>query len=71
MSFFNEANELASRLVWGCSYQDSAVICPLDEVALVRGGDRIVVPAPEQSERAWAETATLLEAMMRDGWRVV
>jgi hypothetical protein len=69
MSAFNEANELASQLVWGRRYCGDEPCEKLDELVFVQSGERRVVPAPrDSSHEAWAGTAVLIESLPREGW---
>jgi hypothetical protein len=69
MSAFNEANELASQLLYGRHYLDDEPCEKLDELVFVRGSERSVVRAPrDASHESWASAATLIESLLRDGW---
>jgi hypothetical protein len=74
MSAFNDANELASQLLYGCHYIDNEPCEPcvkLEQVVLVRGNDRQIIYAPsDTSHMSWVKTATILEALFHEGWDV-
>jgi hypothetical protein len=71
MSAFNEANELASQLVWSRHYCSDEPCEKLNEVVLCRDGERKVIPAPsDPTHEVWGDTATFLENLFKEGWTV-
>lgn len=72
MSDFSTANEYASELVWGKHYQTGERCKKLNELILVRGKKRKVVPAPSKAtHEAWGNIASLVQALLHDGWTVL
>jgi len=70
MSIFNEANDLASQLVFGRCYQSDEP-CPKPERLVFAKGDSIaVVTAADSIDDEWAETASSIERLLREGYRL-
>jgi hypothetical protein len=69
MSNFNQANELASELVFGETYDGKALDTPRPErLVFVNGGSTAVVTAHERSQQEWGEVATAIEYLLHDGY---
>src|SRR5437868_2797093 len=70
MSNFNDANNLASELVFGCYYQ-SKEPCPQPErLVFVKEDSTAVVTSLEESEEEWAGVANIIHSLFLDGYRL-
>jgi hypothetical protein len=70
MSIFNEANDLASQLVYGRYYQSNEP-CPRPErLVFVKGDSIAVVTATESIHDEWAETASSIDRLLLEGYRL-
>ena len=68
MSNFNDANDLASELVFGRYYQ-SEEPCPKPERLVFVGGDSTaVVTAKEETHAEWAEAANTIHRLFNQGY---
>lgn len=68
MSSFNDANELASELVFG-RYYLSKEPCPKPERLVFVGGDSTaVVTAKEETHAEWAEVANTIHRLFNQGY---
>jgi hypothetical protein len=68
MSAFNEANELASQLVYGRHYQDREAPCEkLTQLVFTRKEQEIIVAPPEATHDAWMNAANRIERLLRSG----
>ena len=72
MSNFNQANEMASELVFGETYQSNE---PLDaprseRLVFINGDSTAVVTAREESHQEWGAVATAIERLLHDGYRI-
>lgn len=71
MSSYNEANEMASELVFGTTYDGEALGRPKPErLVFVKGDSIAVVTATESIHDEWAETASSIERLLREGYRL-
>ena len=70
MSNFNDANNLASELVFGRYYQ-SEEPCPQPErLVFVKDDSTAVVTSLEESEEEWAGVANIIHSLFNDGYRL-
>jgi hypothetical protein len=68
MSTFNDANDLASELVFGRYYQCKEP-CPQPERLVFVGGDSTaVVTSKEKTHAEWVEVANTIESLFHDGY---
>lgn len=68
MSFFNEANELASWLIEGAGYQDAKTPLPkISELVFKRPGPKRGITIHKDSGE-WPETASRVEYLLRRGY---
>lgn len=70
MSNFNEANDLASQLVYGRYYQSNEYCPGLLRLVFVKGDSIAIVTAMESIHDEWAETASSIERLLREGYRL-
>lgn len=68
MSFFNEANELASWLIEGAGYQDSKAPLPkISKLVFKRPGNKRGITIAKDSGK-WPEVASRIEDLLRRGY---
>lgn len=68
MSNFNDANDLASELVFGSHYRSNE-LCPQPERLVFVNGDSIgVVTAMEATRTEWAEVANTIHCLLNEGY---
>lgn len=70
MSNFNEANEFASELVFGRTYQGNEPAPKPEQLVFVRGDSTAVVTAREESETEWADVASAIHRLFNGGYRL-
>jgi hypothetical protein len=70
MSNFNEANELASELVFGKTYQGNEPAPKPEHLVFVKGDSTAVVTALEESEDEWAGVANVIHRLFNEGYRL-
>jgi hypothetical protein len=70
MSNFNEANELASQLVFGRTYQSNEPAPKPERLVLVKGDSTAVVTASDSVQEDWAETANAIHRLLNEGYRL-
>jgi hypothetical protein len=70
MSNHNEANELASELVFGKTYQCDEP-CPKPEhLIFVKGDSTAVMTAEEETHDEWADVASAIHGLLNEGYRL-
>ena len=70
MSNFNEANEFASELVFGRTYQGDEPTRKPERLVFVRGDSTAVVAATEESQAEWADVAGAIHRLLNEGYRL-
>jgi hypothetical protein len=70
MSVFNESNELASELVYGRYYQSNEPCSKPERLVFVKGGSTAIVTATDSVHDEWAGTASCIERLLREGYRL-
>jgi hypothetical protein len=70
MSIFNEANDLASQLIYGRYYQSNKP-CPKPNRLVFVNGDSIAVVTDSGSDHdEWANIAIAIDRLLREGYRL-
>jgi hypothetical protein len=71
MGNFGQANEMASELVFGVTYDSKVLDTPRPErLVFISGDSMAVVTAREESQREWGEVATAIEYLLHDGYSI-
>jgi hypothetical protein len=70
MSNFNEANEFASELVFGRTYQGNEPTPRPERLVFVSGDSTAVVTAQEESEAEWAHVASAIHGLLNAGYHL-
>ena len=72
MSNFNEANELASELVYGRTYQTNEPLYSKTERLIFVNGDStaIVTLTMAESHEEWAEVANVIQRLFSEGYQL-
>jgi len=71
MSNFNQANEWASELVFGETYDREPLERPRPErLVFVNGDSTAIVTAREESQQEWGAVATAIECLLHDGYLI-
>ena len=65
MSIFNEANDLASQLVYGRPYQSNEPCPKPDRLVFVKGDSIAVVTDSGSDHDEWADIAIAIDRFMR------
>jgi len=68
MSTFNEANDLASQLVYGRYYQSNEPCPKPDRLVFVKGDSIAVVTDSGSDHDEWADIAIAIDRLMRDAY---
>jgi hypothetical protein len=69
MGIFSQANEMASELVFGETYDGEALDTPRPErLVFVNGDSKAVVTAHERSQREWGQLANAIEVLLHNGY---
>lgn len=69
MGIFSQANEMASKLVFGETYDGKALDTPRPERLVFVNGDSVaVVTAHERSQQEWGAVATAIERLLHGGY---
>lgn len=70
MSFFNAANDLPSRLVYGRYYQSNEPCPKPDRLVFVNGDSTAVVTTTEESQQEWADVASAINNLFNRSYRL-
>jgi hypothetical protein len=70
MSSYNEANEMASELVYGTDYDGTPIPSRMDRLIFIKGDSTAIVMAKEETHKEWAEVASAIERLLHDGYRL-
>lgn len=70
MSIFNEANDLASQLVYGRYYQSDEPCPKPDRLVFVKGDSTAVVTTTEESHEEWVDVASAIHNLLNHSYRL-